>query len=127
MDYSQGPANKRMRSLTLGDASMSRAEAVARFESIKRKLKMRRPVRPSGIQRHAITRLVEMAGLKAGLGWVRPHMLRHSFATHMLEHGAETRYVQELLGHRRIESTQIYERVAMTSLKQVYLACHPRK
>lgn len=127
MDYSQGPANKCMRSLTLGRASMSRAQAVAKFEAIKKKLKMKRPFRPSGIQRHAITRLVEMAGLKARLGWVRPHMLRHSFATHMLEHGADTRYVQELLGHRTLESTQIYERVATTSLKQVYLACHPRK
>lgn len=127
MDYSQGAARKKMRSLTLGSASMSRAQAAAKFETIRKNLKMKRSVHSSGIQRHAISRLVEMAGVKASLGWVRPHMLRHSFATHMLEHGADTRYVQELLGHRTIESTQIYERVATTSLKHVYLACHPRK
>jgi integrase/recombinase XerD len=63
------------------------------------------------------------AGVKAGIS---PHTLRHSFATHLLEGGADVRSVQELLGHASVTTTQIYTMVTVDSLREVYATSHPR-
>lgn len=79
------------------------------------------------LTRQSCWKIVGSAGARLGLGErLSPHVLRHSCATHMLEHGADIRVVQELLGHARISTTQVYTKVSTARLREVYDRAHPR-
>jgi integrase/recombinase XerD len=79
------------------------------------------------ISRQGIWLVIKNAGERAGITeHLSPHVLRHSCATHLLDHGADLRIVQEMLGHATISTTQIYTRVSQERLWESYVAAHPR-
>lgn len=77
------------------------------------------------LSRQSIWQIIQSTGEACGLT-VSPHTLRHCFATHLIEGGADVRVVQELLGHASVATTQIYTKVTIDTLREVYHAAHPR-
>jgi integrase/recombinase XerD len=83
--------------------------------------------RGSRLSRQSIWQIISTSAQAAKLGVeVSPHTFRHSFATHLLEGGADVRVVQELLGHASVTTTQIYTLVTVDALREIYASSHPR-
>ena len=129
--------------LTTGKGGKTRVVPVAAsvLELIKRYIRESRPnllknrdsnllfvsKRGPGLSRQAVWKMIKARALKAGIqGKISPHALRHSFATHLLEGGADLRAVQLMLGHADISTTQIYTHVSSRHNKEVYEKNHPR-
>jgi len=78
------------------------------------------------LSRQSIGKIVSNYGAAAGIAGVHPHLFRHSFASHLVEHGADLRSVQEMLGHSNLSTTQVYTHVAPKHLRDVLKTFHPR-
>ena len=105
------------RALVVPDQWRSRDDAEAVFLN----------TRGGRLSRQAAWQVIKKYGTRAGLGdALSPHVLRHSCATHLLDHGADLRVVQEMLGHASISTTQIYTKVSQERLWDVYRSAHPR-
>ena len=78
------------------------------------------------VSRQTVHAVCERAGRAVGIEGLHPHTLRHSFATHLLEGGADLRVIQEILGHSDISTTQIYTHVNRSHIRKEYLGAHPR-
>ena len=119
------------RTIPLGDPALDsflrylrlRAEQLEKTGQSTEFLFINRSGRPLTVR--SVDRIVKTYGLKTGLR-VTPHMLRHSFATHLLDNGADIRAIQEMLGHEALSTTQVYTHVTAGRLKEAYKKAHPR-
>lgn len=125
-DYTHGQDMVRTRSKYLGPRSITRQDAWRRFKTLVPDPTKGQKERKQPISLYVIFRVFRFAAHRAGLGRVTSHQMRHSFATHLLDHGANVRQVQQFLGHSSLNTTQTYTRVSTCDLGKAYRRFHPR-
>ncbi len=127
LDYSDCGWKRRLRSISLGPRSQTRAQAWVRFRKlVPNPDEGHHRHKPQQLTRSGLAQILSTLGFNAGLGRVTANMLRHSFATHMMDHGADVRLVRELLGHSSVATTHVYCYVSGASVARGYRLAHPR-
>jgi integrase/recombinase XerC len=106
--------------------AMNYRQAVAHFSMLAKNDKLLRPLGLRPLAHSAIQKAVHKIGVRVGIK-INPYSFRHTFATHLLDNGADLRVIQELLGHRSIRSTEVYTHVSKKQLQRTFDQCHPRK
>lgn len=122
-----GVLTSRISSVRLGKISeLTREEAERKLSALLAgKLKPRpRPVKDKPLDPRSIRNIVQGAAARAGLGHVHPHQIRHSFATHLLDHGADLLTISKFLGHVSLSTTQIYTHISDAKMREV-MGLHP--
>ena len=125
-DYHSPHFHNTRTGLYLGGKTMTRHQAEKKFRLLVPRERLVRPAKDRCLCTTAVNRVLQKAALKAKLGRVTAHMLRHSFATHLLDHGADIRVIQDLLGHSSLVTTQAYAKVSKKNVSLAYRKCHPR-
>lgn len=128
-DYTTGEKGGEKHSKWLGNPSrVSYEEARKRFRRHLREngIDLARHRSDKPLNRSTLSFVVREVGRRAKIARVSPHVLRHSFATHMLERGADIRAIQELLGHTYLTSTQVYTRISNNAVRTAFTKFHPR-
>jgi site-specific recombinase XerD len=105
---------------------MTGADAKVRLRQHLKGADLTRPIPDRPICQHTAWKILTAAALRIGLRFLPARMLRHSFATHLWENGADLRVIQELLGHSYLSSTQIYVRISNSTVADTYKRLHPR-
>lgn len=125
-DYGNGTKHAYKTGLYLGGKKLSKTQAWDRFDRLVPKSRLIRPFKQRPISTHVVAKAIQLAAWRAGVGRVTTHMIRHSYATHLLNRGADIRHIQELLGHASLLTTQIYTRVVPRDLADIHEKFHPR-
>jgi len=107
-------------------AEVSYSTAQRRFRRFLKDIDLVRYKRDRPMNRSSLSSVVRELARQAGIGKVSPHVIRHSFATHLLERGADIRAIQELLGHTYLTSTQVYTRISNNAVRSAFRRFHPR-
>ena len=126
-EYRPGERRGKKHTRSLGKFSeTSYATAHQRFKKFLRNINLRRYKRDRPLNRSALSLVVRELARRAGLGNAGPRTIRHTFATHMYERGADIRAIQELLGHTYLTSTQIYTHIGNRAVRKAFRRFHPR-
>lgn len=126
-DYRE-PSPKQTQKVLGSVKGLSYSDARTRFQSLLKGVQLTRPASNTALSQSATSRLVTVLARRAGLNRpVHPHILRHSFATHLLNRGADVRVIQELLGHAKLESTVTYTHVSTATMARTIKKFHPRE